>query len=76
MRFLEDAPITKDRLIHRRYINKLSRAGCEIKESFDPERPGSIYITVTIPTTEDKAMPDNYGVHTITVERDISSYTY
>lgn len=73
---LEDVPITKDGYIHQRHKNKLSRAGFEAKESFDPDRPGSIYITATIPTTEDKAMSDNYGVHTITVERDISSYTY
>lgn len=71
---LEDAPITKDRYIHQMYKNKLSRAGFETKESFDPERPGSIYITATIPTSEDKALPDNYCVHTITVKRDISSY--
>lgn len=72
---LEDAPITKDRYIHQGYKNKLSRAGFETKESFDPVRPDSIFITATIQTTEDKALPDNYGVHTITVERDISSYT-
>ena len=57
--FLEDVPITKDGYIHQRHKNKLSRAGFEAKESFDPERSGSIYITATIPTTEDKAMPDN-----------------
>lgn len=70
---IKDTRITHQGYIHQQDKNILSSAGVELTEARNPEQPDTVFITATIPTTEDKSMPDNYGTHKITVERDIYS---
>ncbi|MDO6447164.1 hypothetical protein Q4493_15440 [Colwellia sp. 1_MG-2023] len=61
--------------IHQQDKNTCRSAGLDLKVTLNPDKSDFVSVTANIQTTEDKSMPDNYGTHTITVERYIESYT-
>jgi len=68
---IENTRITKSGKMDKRDRNVLTSAGLEIIETYNQEQPDEVIIKVEIPTTEEKSMPDNDELHTITVIRDI-----
>ena len=68
---IEGVRITREGRIHQKDKRILTSAGLDVLEKHDPEQPDMVMIEVGVQTTEEKSMPDNYGVHKVTVVRSI-----
>ena len=68
--------LNEDASIHLQDRNTLLHAGIKTTEARDPEQPDKVFLTASIQTTDEKSMPDNYGTHKITIERDVDSLSY
>lgn len=69
---LNEVHISKQGQIHRNDQKQLDSTGLgDVSVKHDPDYPSQVTIEVNIPTTEEKSMPNNYGVHTISVTREI-----
>ena len=69
--YIEGLPITKGGRLYAQHKKALMNANVDVAEyySSDPQHQDKVYIEVTIPTSEENAMPDCYGYHKLVVER-------
>ncbi|MDH5924341.1 hypothetical protein L8R85_25415 [Vibrio splendidus] len=69
--YISELPITKEGRLYLRNKRMLSTANIEVSELYrqEPEYSDRVYIEVSIPTSEEKSMPDCYGYHMLIVEK-------
>lgn len=69
--YIKELPITKEGRLYSQHKTALMNVNVEVAElySSDPQYQDRVYLEVTIPTSEDNAMPDCYGYHKLVVER-------
>lgn len=69
--YIVGLPLTKDGRLYSRDKKVLNDANVEVKERYssDPQDQDKVYIEVSVPTLEERAMPDNDGYHTLLICR-------